>query len=341
MIPRSIHRSLVLVFATAAFAVTGCSLEKSDDVSEYREALPEASNVRVAGPESGPSSPGGTSSAASGSGFLAGGAEPAATSAEWYRFTRDVRDGVNLVTAGVLGSVWFVAHTEPTTVGEGYAEWGPYTDALDPVTWRLRIERIEDHEYRYSLEGRPRASRSNDDYLSVLSGTGYGRADDRHGDGEFTVDLDAARTLDPERHADDAGTVTITHDLPPSASRRLGALPREITANIDPPGDAWLTVTSKANEDGSGQLDLSALVDVDDSKTTALEDVAILSRFRADGAGRADVVIGEGDVPSEIGALSIAECWGSDFSRVYYADSVQAEPTEGDASACVYAASDD
>jgi hypothetical protein len=329
------------VFASAAFAATGCTLEKSDDVSEYREALPEAANVRVAGPESGSNTGADTASVESGSGYLADGAAPAAATAEWYRFTRTVRDGVNLTTAAILGSVWYVAHTEPTTVGDGFAEWGPYTDALDPVTWRLRIERIEEHEYRYALEGRPRSSRANADYLTVLSGTGYGRADDRHGDGEFQVDLDAARTLDPDKHGEDAGTVTITHDLPPGIRRRLGALPREITANIDPPGEAWLTVTSKANEDGTGQIDLSALVDVDDSKLTELEDVAMLSRWRADGAGRADVVIAEGDVPSEVGAVAISECWGSDFARVYYLDSVNAEPTAGDASACVYDAADD
>lgn len=341
MSPRTTHSSLVLMLASAAFTATGCTLEKSDDVAGYREALPEAANVRVAGPESASDTSAGTAAAESGSGFLTDGAAPAAATAEWYRFTRSVRDGVNLTTASILGSVWYVAHTEPTTVGDGFAEWGPYTDALEPVTWRLRIERIEEHEYRYALEGRPRASRTNVDYLTVLSGTGYGRADGRHGDGEFRVDLDAARTLDPEKHSDDAGSVTITHDLPPGIRRRLGALPREITANIDPPGDAWMTVTSKANEDGTGQIDLSALVDVDDSKLTELEDVAMLSRWRADGAGRADVAIAEGDVPSEIGALSISECWGSDFSRVYYLDSVNAEPTAGDASACVYAAADD
>jgi hypothetical protein len=341
MTPRTTHSSLALIFASLALAATGCTLEKSDDVSEYREALPEAANVRVAGPESGSDTGSGSAAVASGSGLLADGAAPAAATAEWYRFTRNVRDGVNLTTAAILGSVWYVAHTEPTTVGDGFAEWGPYTDALDPVTWRLRIERLEDHEYRYALEGRPRASRANADYLTVLSGRGYGRADSRHGDGEFRVDLDAARTLDPDQHGDDAGAVTITHDLPPGIRRRLGALPREITANIDPPGDASLTVTSKANEDGTGRIDLSGLVDVDDSKLTKLEEVSMLSRWRADGAGRADVVIAQGDVPSEIGAVAISECWASDFSRVYYLDSVNAEPTAGDASACVYDASDD
>lgn len=338
IIRRTRSHLALLATVAAAVAAPGCTLEKSDDVSEYREALPEASNVRVAGPESG--SGGERTQAGAGAALLADGATEGEGTAEWYRFTRNVRDGVNLVTGGVLGSVWFVVHTRPTTVGESYAEWGPYTDALDPVTWRLRVERVADHEYDYRLEGRPRASDSEDDYLTVLEGKGYGRADARHGDGHFVVDLDAQRTLDPDRHGDDAGTLTITHDLPASSRRKLGALPRAITAVIDPPGDAELTIVSNADEDGSGRLDVSGRVDVDESKQTALEDVAIVSRFRADGAGRADVVIGAGDVPEELGALSVSECWGSDFFRTYYADSVEASPTEGDPSACVYEASD-
>ncbi len=338
MITQRTRSHLVLLAAVAAVAAPACTLEKSDDVSEYREALPEAANVRVAGPEA--ESGGDRTQAARGAALLADGATRASGTAEWYRFTRNVRDGVNLVTAGVLGSVWYVVHTRPTTVGEDYAEWGPYTDALDPVTWRLRVDRVDDHEYDYRLEGRPRASDSESDYLTVLEGKGYGRADSRHGDGHFTIDLDAQRTLDPDRHEDDAGTVSITHDLPAASRRRLGALPREISAVLDPPGDTELTIVSNANEDGTGQLEVSGRVDVDDSKQTALEEVAVLSRFRADGAGRADVVIAAGDVPASLGALSVSECWGSDFFRTHYADSAEFSPTEGDASACVYEASD-
>jgi len=334
MIIRHTRSHLALLATAGALIAPGCTLEKSDDVSEYREALPEASNVRVAGPEG--ESGGERSLSGASSALLSDGAAPAAARAEWYRFTRDVRDGVNLVTAGVLGSVWYVVHTRPTIVGEDFAEWGPHTDALDPVTYRLRVERVGEHEYDYRLDGRPRSSDSEDDYLTVLRGKGYGRADARHGDGHFTIDLDAQQTLDPDRRSDGEGTIAITHDLPASIRRELGALPREITAVLDPPGDTELTIVSKADEDGSGELDVSGRVDIDESKQTAIEDVAILSRFRADGAGRADVVIASGDVPDSIGSFSVSECWGSDFSRTFYEDSVEAAPTEGDPSACVY-----
>jgi hypothetical protein len=102
--------------------------------------------------------------------------------------------------------------------------------------------------------------------------------------------------LDPDNaKPDDSGTVTIIHDLAPESRRKLGALPREITAELDPAGESWLTIVSKANQDGTGQIEVSALADTEDTKDTALEDISILSRWRADGAGRADVVIAEGD----------------------------------------------
>jgi hypothetical protein len=113
-------------------------------------------------------------------------------------------------------------------------------------------------------------------------------------------------------------------------------LPRIITAEVYPAGEQWLTVTSTANEDNTGSLDTNAFVDIDETKLTAPEDVHILSRWQADGAGRADITIAGGDLPATIDVVEAVECWGTDFSRVYYDDSVDFAPTEGDATACAY-----
>jgi hypothetical protein len=251
-------------------------------------------------------------------------------------FTRNVRDGVNVVTRDVLAGVWLIVHTEPTSVSENHAEWGPYTDALEPVSYRFRVERVAEGEYDYTLEGRPKASTSDTDYRAVLSGKGYGRLDPRHGDGKFTIDLDAAKALDPIRHRDDSGTVTITHDLPASIGRRLGALPRTISADVTPQGEAWIRIGSQANEDGTGAIHVDAHVDVDDSKATLLEDVSVASRWKADGAGRADITVAGGDLPTTIAMVSATECWGEDFGRVFYSDSVGFEASVGAATSCVY-----
>lgn len=310
-----------------------CTLEKTDDTAEFREALPRAEAVSVVGPES-------TAASAERRGLLAEHDAAPTEPAFWYAFTRNVRDGVNVVTVRVLGMVWLIVHLEPTEVGHDFAQWGPHTDALDPVTYRFRVERVsaERHEYRYVLEGRPKRSREEADYRAILTGTGYGQASEQHGDGTFTIDLDAARELDPVRHSKDSGVLTIDHDLPRDVTRRAPALPRVIEAHAETADGAWFSVLSEARADGTGSLSVDSRTDIDPTRTTALELVHVASRWRADGAGRADIVIEGGDLPAAVPVVTAVECWGTDFSRTHYADSVGHEPTFGDPSACVYPA---
>lgn len=324
------HPSSRIYVPLFSIAVAACTLEKEDTADEYRDAVPKAEAVSV----DGPTSAGGSLETASSRGALAAGSE----TARWYRFTRDLRDSVNGVTAVILGSVAWVIHTEPTELAEGKAVWGPYpADGLEPVSWRITVTRIEEHHYRYVLEGRPKASTSERDFLTVLDGDGYGRRSDHHGDGSFVIDLDNAKRLDPSRHDGDSGTVRIEHDLPRDISRHLGALPRFITADVTPEGRQWLSVTSSAFEDGTGAINLTGFVDIDDAGTLA-EEVAIASRWRQTGAGRSDIAISGGDVPAEFSPATAAECWGDDFARVYYESSFEDPASAGDPSACAYAA---
>lgn len=327
-----------IALACLALAANACTLEKTDDVAEYREALPQADSVAVAGPEAAAHGSR-TNSRVEGShtGLLGVGTPGNADVAKWYAFTRGVRDGVNVVTRDVLAGVWLIVHSKPTAVSEDHAEWGPYTDALEPVSYRFRVERVAAAEYDYTLEGRPKASTSDADYRAVLRGKGFGRRDARHGDGTFTIDLDAARALDPSQHQSDSGTVTITHDLPANIGRELGALPRTINADVTPKGELWVRIQSRANADFTGALDVDAHADTDDSKATLLEDISVQSRWRADGAGRADISVVGGDLPVSIPLVTATECWGSDFSRAYYGDSANFEPTFGDVASCAYA----
>jgi hypothetical protein len=312
-------------------------LQKQDDGDEYREPVPLREAVVVAGPDSDAAD----TSAVPAASAKANGPLSRTPYAKWYGFTRVVRGGVNLVTAAVLGSAWAIVHTEPSSVQDGEATWGPYTDALEPVTYRFRVTRVAEAEYDYALEGRPKASTSDDAFRAVLKGHGYGKRHAQHGEGDFTIDLGALHDLDPFAHQNDSGTVHIVHHLPHDAGEGNGALPRSITADVTPDpavNPESFSVTSNANADGTGSLHVHANADVDDTKLTQLEDISIDSRWRADGAGRADILIAGGDVPADPGMVSAVECWGSDFMRSYYSDSINFEPGQGQASACVYEA---
>jgi hypothetical protein len=328
-------RALGRLSFVAAIALAGGCARTGDDVSEFREAIPVEGSVNVDGPDSTTS---GDMGAASGMrGALA--ADPSnGGPAYWYAFTRNVRDGVNLVTGAVLVSVWFVVHSEPSELETDRAVWGPYDgDALDPVRWRLSVNRIGENHFEYALEGQPKAGGASAPYLTVLRGDGYSRKSELHGDGAFEIDLDNARALDPARHAGDSGTVTVEHDLPETIGRKRDALPRTITASLRPAGGEYLVITSAAREDHSGELTVEGEVDLEDSATSALESVAITSRWHATGAGRADIGLAGGDL-SDAGfeRVTAVECWGTSFSRVFYTDSVDFQPTEGTESDCAY-----
>lgn len=327
-IPKASSRFVLAFGASVLLLGQGCTLEgDGTDVSEYADVIPEPADVKVAGPE--------TAGESAMSTAQADAAAPSSNYARWYHFTRSVREQLNKVITRVIGSVAFVAHTKVTTTGEGFAEWGPFTLPQDTVTWRLRIERLGDQAYGYRLDGRPKSG-SEADFLLVLSGTAYGVNDERHGDGEFTIDIDAARTLEPSKYGDQTGQATFSHDW-------VAPFDRRVNVDYDAGDGSFITLASQANADLTGLFDVTGLADTDAFGAVGisqLEDFTLSSRWASSGAGRADVVIAAGDLSPVGGAMTIAECWAPDFGRVYYSDSLGVEPMAGDVSACALASSD-
>jgi len=321
--------STLLLGCVCAAAPLACAVNTDEDVETIRQALPQKDSLQLNGPET---------NAAAASAADAGAAPTDAPYATFYAFTRQVRDGVNKITAGVLGTVWFIVHTTPTTKGNGQAVWGPYTDSLEPATWRFRVTRAGDHEYDYVLEGRPKESSSDQDYKTVLSGFGYSKQDPKHGDGQFMVDLDAARALDPVAHPDESGTVTVIHDLPPTVTEVWAPLPREIQVTLAPSvTHEHLDIVSVAREDNTGVIIIDGAADVDASKTTALEDVTVASQWNSAGAGRSDVTLAGGDVPASVSPVTLVECWDTRFKQSYYKDTAGIAAQAGDINACAFA----
>jgi hypothetical protein len=296
-------------------AQLGCMVNV-DDGERFREAIPEASQVSLALPGSAATSPVPEALA-----YAAG------ERAKFYEFTRALSDGVDGVTRSILGSIWIVVHTPPTTVSAHEATWGPGADnALAPVVWRLKVTEVSDGVFDYQLDGRPKGSTAEADYLAVLRGRGYGRSHAEHRNGHFLVDNDAAKKLDPARERDQ-GTTKITH--------QLRSWPATLAVEIRPaPAAHWTDVTVTHQKDGSGAVDVSALTDIEETnKDGKLENVIMRNRWAKDGAGRADVQISGGSVPALVKAT---ECWSAQFDRSYYTDSAKLAPTEGDLASCAF-----
>jgi hypothetical protein len=315
-----------LALLTFASLGVGC-VAQADDAERFREGIPQSGEVAIAVPR-------GSGGATTKSLGTKGGADTTTSSAKYYQFSRDLADGLDWGTAQILGLVWIIVHQPPTKVEPKKATWGPGGDALDPITWRFVATEIGDREYNYVLEGRPKASTRDADWKAILSGHGYGKTHKLHREGWFAIDNDAKNAMDPAR-AKDKGTVKVDFDLK--------TYPTKIHAYAQATPDkskGWFDVTLTRESSGSGNLDISALGDMEEEgkKDGNLETITLFSQWANTGAGRADVRITGGSLPATITNVEASECWSTSFSRVYYVDSVGAEPTSGDPSTCTFAA---
>jgi hypothetical protein len=302
---------------TALGAAAGCA--PKDDADRFRQALPAKDEVALKVPGSAGGSAGGSSTQSIRP--LGGGPIGVTSSAEYYRFTRDITDAVDWTTAIILGAIEIVVHSPPTTIDAKHAVWGPGNgSALDPVVWRFTVTEVGTDEYDYALEGQRKGTT---DFVAVLTGHGWGETRPEHKTGWFQADNDAFASLDPDR-GHDTGTTKVTFDLT--------KLPRAIGVDLKPSPDKGFANIEVTHADaGAGSVEITALANIDKSQSAQLENVHLVSRWLSDGSGRADAELTGGDLPFTVDA---SECWSDTFTRVYYKDTVNYEPATGDASAC-------
>ncbi len=320
---------VLVTTSLVSLLVSGCAAPpgESEGASRFREAIPREDEVALAVPR-------GAGAGASTKSLAPKGGST--TTARWYAFTRDMADGIDHGTARILGLVWAIVQLPPTTVEANAATWGPGSDPLDPITWRLVVVEVAEGTYDYRLEGRPKASTDDADFRAILEGRGHGTGHPSHRTGTFTIDNDAKYALDPAR-AEDVGAVRVDWSA--------RAFPTSIVATVTPfpssPEKGVLVAHLTRQADGAGVLDVTALADVEKegSKDGDLEDVAVRSRWTVDGAVRADVTVRGGSLPPTMTQVSLSECWSTAFARTYYTDSIGLEPTTGDPSACPFPAS--
>lgn len=325
------RRSLFLVTALGSLLVVasaseGCMLKTQDNADKYRQAIPQTSEVALSVPKGGGAGAS-TTSYSTKDVTLKG--DPTPTNAKYYQFTRDVADGVDWTTGIVLGLVWVIVHSPPTTVDDHHAVWGPGSgDALDPDVWRMTATEVSPHEYDYVLAARPKASTSEADFKAILTGHGWDESSDKHKSGWFMIDNDAYRALDPAR-GHDTGTVRIDFDA------RSYPITIDVDAETKDPAKGWFKVQLEHDKDAGGSVAIQALGDIEPAKDGNLEDVTLASKWSATGAGRSDATVSGGDLKA--GKIDATECWSSTFQRVYYTDTIGYEPTMGAASACAFA----
>src|SRR5690606_12171163 len=188
----------------------------------------------------------------------------------------------------------------------------------------------DDGTYDWTLDGQSKSNPAQG-FLTVISG--HAVPDEQPGDhvhrgtGEFTIDFDAGELVNPVDNTPDTGNVLVTYDL----AERVVTMHAEGADALGNPG-SWDYYYAE-NADRSGDVQFALDADIDESGSLR-EQALIRSRWQADGQGRADAMVSGGD----LGDLTVTatECWDAQFRRVFYGDSGEWLPTEGDAASCTY-----
>jgi hypothetical protein len=297
-----------LAAVTFAASLVAC-IPQNNAPTEMKDAIPTADQVKIKIP--------------------GGAARQLGQLAPWYVATRDVTRTFNGGSAWVLVLVHTIVQFPVTTVDGNKYTWGPWSDALDPAEYKLEVREIGDGTYEYQLLGRSKTE-PNAQFLVVIDGKADPRAGELKGSGQFLLDFDAGRRVNPIDSDDARGQITATYDL---AARHLDL-------DIDSTDDKGQPVnaTYAYNETAEGGGDMLFNVAGNAGGSTKNEDIVLRSRWLQTGAGRADARISGGDLAAP--GVTASECWDTGFKRVFYLDSANFSPAEGVADSCAFRTQD-
>ncbi len=252
--------------------------------------------------------------------------------AEFYAFTRGVTLSVNGFVRNITNIIEDVVEQPPSETGEGYALWGPHTDALSPATWQVRVDVVSEGNYHYVVQGWPKESDSTL-AATILEGT---HVEGEPNTGGWRFDLSAAHALDPIAH-DSLGVVSVAYSM--GAARGLEVTFEEVQGPRQPMATSSFYRYTEA-VDGSGTFDFISNMDIhqdDDPNLNRRELLQVRSRWLPEGPGRADLIATHGDIPEGL-RVDLIECWNSAFMRSYiamtYADFAE---EDGEVADCPYA----
>ncbi len=267
--------------------------------------------------------------------------------ARYYLMTYEVTRNINGTVYGILSVIGDLVNYPPTTYGDDWAVWGPFTPALSPNSFMLVVERETDELYNYGVFLRPRASASDEDFVMVLGGQSQPSDTRYRGTGQFTLDWSALSSLDPLEHNE--GLMHVEYHHQDLQWRSVDVMFSEFYDADDDeavPTDALYRYLE--NGDTSGDFQFAYESDVHgDGARDEKELVQVRSRWSAGGAGRADVIIASPEIQADLwdyvgidqSYVELSECWNDGFERIYYEESpvtLTDEDGQGEPFDCVY-----
>lgn len=300
-------KSLLAVSVLSTLVGTGC-VKQDAPPDEIGRAIPTADQVQIKLPVAG---------------------RTLGEVADYYRVTRDVTRTLNGGSAWVLILIHAIVQYPVTSVSGNVYTWGPWSEALDPAEYRLDVTANGDGTFDYKLSGRNKTV-ANSQFELIIDGHADPTPGELQGNGDFSIDFDASRRVNPVDAGDAKGSVVVTYDL---AARHLDmhAMGPDANGNI-----AAFDYAYNQSLDGGGDMVFNANADI--GGTATAENFVVRSRWQADGAGRGDARIAGGDLGTA--SATASECWNTLFRRVFYTDTANFQATEGDVGSCAYGTAD-
>lgn len=249
--------------------------------------------------------------------------------ANYYVVTRDVTRTLNGGTAWVLVLIHGIVQYPVTSTNGNVYTWGPWSKTLDPAEYKLDVTDNGDGTYDYVLSGRSKTV-AGATFEQIIDGHADTTAGELQGNGDFHVDFDAGKRVNPIDSGDAKGNVTVQYDL---AARHLDMVAMAPDANGDP---AMFEYGYNEALDGGGDMVFN--VTANGGGTSLAENIVIRSRWQSNGAGRGDARLAGGDLGTTQAIAS--ECWNDLFRRTFYTDNVAWQPTEGAVGDCAFGTAD-
>ena len=261
----------------AAAALTAACAQKIDP-NEVRSALPQASAVQIGTPQ-------GTGGSALTVAEVGTASEYAAAS-YWTALT------FNGATWWILTVVHVITLFPPTSCTDTSCTWGPWLDQAKGATYRLDVSKSGDG-YDYVLAGHGDGSA---DFLPLVSGKAFPGSAPSRGNGDFTVNFENGRTIDPT--SNDHGTLDVSYDN--RASLQIGAVFLG-ARNDDPanPGSQYIDIAYQFGAAATG-----GELQVAFQTTDHVKNLSLRTRWADGGQGRGDAKYTESTEQVEA-----SQCW--------------------------------
>ncbi len=248
---------------------------------------------------------------------------------EYYAMTLDVTTDINTFVGDVLDGIAEITSFDPTWANDDRdkAVWGPWEDG--DVNGRLWVRQRADGGYDWALDAKF-VDEGDDAWAPVFAGQIDPEATEVASSGRFAADFAQLGRFEPDKEL--TGSFYVAYDVDGDVVDAEAGF-EGFSEDGGPVGDAVYVYSQDGT--GSGKMDLAYSVDEYGGPDPELH--VVRSRWTADGEGRADAYLTEGDFGPLV--YTATECWDSSFQVVFYEENYSMT-RDGDEAACAFAEDD-